>query len=58
MINTKPYEDKLYELQKIMDWLIDGYGTNLILRFGLAKGITAEWIVRNYNVEMDYFRKK
>lgn len=33
MIDIKPYEDKLYELQKIMEWLIDGYGTNSILRF-------------------------
>ena len=49
-------EQRIYESQKIMDWLIDSYFTNLILKNKLKEGITAEWIVKNYNVEMEYFR--
>ncbi len=49
-------EQRIYEANKIMEWFIDGYFTNCILKCIAGKGIDAEWIVRHFNVEMDYFR--
>ncbi len=49
-------EQKIYEAQKVIEWLVDGYNTNLLLKNGLATHITSQWIVDHYNVEMDYFR--
>lgn len=49
--------EKLCELKAIIDWLIDGYRINLILKNNLTKNITKEWIIENYNVELSYFDK-
>lgn len=51
------FELRLYQLQKKMEWLINGYGTNLLLKNGLG-GIPIERIVELYNVEMSYFNPK
>lgn len=50
-------EQRLYELEKKIDWLIDGYFTNCILKSTEGKFcISTEWIVQCYNVEIIYFR--
>jgi len=50
-------EQRIYETTKLMDWLIDGYFTNMMLQNFAGKGIiTPEWVVEHFNVEMSYFR--
>lgn len=48
--------EELYELQQRLNWFIHGIG-----RHGLSwthfQFITADWIVKNYNVEWSHFKK-
>lgn len=58
MIDVQPQIDKLEELKLIMNWLIDGYFQNGILKFLNGKMITKEFIIRHYNVDPEYFNVK
>ncbi len=50
-------QQRIYESIKIIEWLVNGYGVNYVLKAcGPSKHITSEWIVKHYNVEMDYFK--
>lgn len=40
--------------QRLINWLVNGYGRHGIPG-DLWYGVTAEWVVKNYNVEMSYF---
>ncbi len=52
----KPLLEELDEKAIILQWLIKGYGLTGILLAGV-KVLTKEWIVKNYNMEMNYFKK-
>ena len=50
-------EQRVYEAQKKIEWLIDGYFRNYVLiSIGPSKHITSEWITKHYNTNMSYFR--
>ena len=50
-------EKIIYETEKRIEWYIRGIGRHCLSPKVFAK-IPTEWIVKNYNVEMDYFRPK
>ncbi|HUU89515.1 MAG TPA: hypothetical protein VMX17_17415 [Candidatus Glassbacteria bacterium] len=41
---------------RLLHWLIDGYHRHCIPG-DLWYGVTPEWVVKHYNVEMSYFTK-
>jgi hypothetical protein len=50
-------KQRIYESIKIIEWLINGYNLNYVLKAaGPSKHITSKWIVQHYNVEMSYFK--
>jgi hypothetical protein len=52
-------DSMFYEAQKKIEWLVDGYFINCLLPGTKGKFyIPTEWIVKHYNVEMEYFRPK
>jgi len=57
MINVDKYIHELERQKKKMEWLINGYFINCLLP-NVKFSIPIEWIVKNYNVEMDYFEPK
>jgi hypothetical protein len=48
-------EDYIKEKIRIWEWLCRGYGRHG-LEFRDFKGITKECLIRNYNVEEEYFK--
>jgi len=51
------YDQLLYEKQKIIEWLIDGYGIHNI-PISSVNTLTKEFIIENYNVNPSFFIKK
>lgn len=47
-------EKEFLKASRLIAWLVDGVGTHCI-PFSLWRSVTVEWVVENYNVEMDYF---
>ena len=48
-------EKEFFILRRKLDWFIDGIGRHGI-SWNQLKHLTPEWIVKNYNVEMSYFK--
>lgn len=48
-------DDIIYSRIKVLEWYIDGYFRHGLQGTSTLK-MTPEWIVRNYNVEMDFFQ--
>jgi hypothetical protein len=48
-------EDYIKERIRIWEWLCRGYGRHG-LQFRQFQYITKEWLIKNYNVEEEYFR--
>jgi hypothetical protein len=48
-------EDTVEDRIRIWEWFCRGYGRHG-LEFRWIKYITKEWLIRNYNVEEDYFK--
>lgn len=55
-IHKLTIDEQLYELKQRLNWFISGIGRHGIT-WNQFKYLTAEWIVKHYNVEMTYFRK-
>lgn len=49
-------EKELFIIQRKFEWFINGIGQHG-LSWNQFHGLTPEWIVKNYNVEMSYFKK-
>ncbi len=48
-------EEMYYECVKRFEWFLHGIGKHCLTAEVFAK-IPTEWIVENYNVEMEFFR--
>jgi hypothetical protein len=50
-------DEQLFELQQRLNWFIDGLDRHCV-GWWAFKFYTADYIVKNYNVEWDYFTIK
>jgi hypothetical protein len=50
---------RFYAAQQLINWLVDGWDTNGVLKtLGASSSITPEWVVENYNVDPSFFKRK
>lgn len=54
IFDTSKYEKQLDDMQKIFEWYYNAPGIHC-LPVSALKHITKEWLIKNYNVEPDYF---
>ena len=55
-MTTEECIEQTYEKSKILTWLINGYG-RLGISITSLPMLTKEWIIKNYNVELEYFKE-